>query len=502
MDIKQAKMQLDNAVRAYLSRDEKGRYRIPQRMQRPIIMFGPPGVGKTAIAAQVAEERGINFVSYSITHHTRQSALGLPFITTEEFDGNEQRISDYTMSEIIASVHRSIKQSGCLEGILFLDEVNCASETLAPAMLQFLQFKTFGMHVLPQGWVIVCAGNPPEYNRSAREFDPATLDRVKRINVQPDVSVWLEYATTHGVHPAITTYLEAKPNAFYMVQADVNGARLVTARGWEDLSRIIQAYEDEDIAVDVDLVSQYIQEDQTAREFFAYYDLFCKYRDDYKVSHILRGQASNELIERASAAPFSERVALVGLLIDSILSGVHDIYIRDEAFDVVRSNLLDACNAQDESVASVIERRLATANASLARLAGTTERRELVVQERAFLLQHIASALAGAESSVGVMEDVAKEAFNSLVDSHQASTREAMNAIDHAFEFLDAAFGEKSEEALMMIAKLSADPELVRAVAAYGSEQYVQHNKDLLLDERKVDLLRQIDSLDKESEGE
>ncbi len=82
MDIKEASEQVKGAVRAYLSKDGRGLYRIPFRMQRPIIMMGPPGVGKTAVVRQVADELGVNFVSYSITHHTRQSALGLPFITT------------------------------------------------------------------------------------------------------------------------------------------------------------------------------------------------------------------------------------------------------------------------------------------------------------------------------------------------------------------------------------------------------------------------------------
>ncbi|MEE1275222.1 MAG: MoxR family ATPase, partial [Olegusella sp.] len=194
MNIREATDQIEGAVRAYLSRDEHGIYRIPSRMQRPIIMMGPPGVGKTAIAAQIADELGINFVSYSITHHTRQSALGLPYIATAEFGGREYRVSRYTMSEIIAAVWDTIEATGVREGILFLDEVNCASETLMPSMLQFLQYKTFGQHRLPEGWVIVCAGNPPEYNRAAREFDPAMMDRLKRIDVEPDLDVWQDYA--------------------------------------------------------------------------------------------------------------------------------------------------------------------------------------------------------------------------------------------------------------------------------------------------------------------
>ena len=59
------------------------------------------------------------------------------------------------MSEIVASVYDRICDTGLKEGILFIDEINCVSETLAPAMLQFLQCKTFGTHKIPEGWIIV-----------------------------------------------------------------------------------------------------------------------------------------------------------------------------------------------------------------------------------------------------------------------------------------------------------------------------------------------------------
>ena len=121
-----------------------------------------------------------------MTHHTRQSALGLPFIDHREFGEREYEVSEYTMSEIISSIYEVMRASGLREGILFLDEINCVSETLAPSMLQFLQYKVFGRHAVPEGWVIVTAGNPPEYNKSVREFDVVTLDRLKIMEVEAD----------------------------------------------------------------------------------------------------------------------------------------------------------------------------------------------------------------------------------------------------------------------------------------------------------------------------
>ena len=170
MDIKRAKQEIKDAVEAYLLKDTFGEYRIPAIRQRPILLMGPPGIGKTQVMEQIAKEMKIGLVSYTITHHTRQSAVGLPFIREKEYGGRTYSVTEYTMSEIIASVYDKMEQTGNQEGILFLDEINCVSETLAPAMLQFLQGKTFGTHKLPDGWIIVAAGNPPEYNKSVRSL--------------------------------------------------------------------------------------------------------------------------------------------------------------------------------------------------------------------------------------------------------------------------------------------------------------------------------------------
>lgn len=167
-----------------------GEYKIPRIRQRPALLIGPPGIGKTQIMEQIARECQIGLVSYTITHHTRQSAVGLPFIRERTFQGKTYSVTEYTMSEIIASVYETMERTGVLEGILFIDEINCVSETLAPTMLQFLQCKTFGNQAVPQGWLIVAAGNPPEYNKSVREFDMVTLDRVRYLSVEADYGVW------------------------------------------------------------------------------------------------------------------------------------------------------------------------------------------------------------------------------------------------------------------------------------------------------------------------
>ena len=194
MNIKRAKEEIEHTVKAYLAKDALGEYAIPAIRQRPILLMGPPGIGKTQIMEQAARECGVALVAYTITHHTRQSAVGLPFIRQRHYGGKDVSVTEYTMSEIIASVYAKMEATGLKEGILFIDEINCVSETLAPTMLQFLQCKTFGNQAVPAGWVIVAAGNPPEYNKSVRDFDIVTLDRVRRMDIEPDLPVWKDYA--------------------------------------------------------------------------------------------------------------------------------------------------------------------------------------------------------------------------------------------------------------------------------------------------------------------
>ena len=204
MNIKRAKEEIKDTIAAYLLKDDCGEYMIPSIRQRPVLLIGPPGVGKTQIMEQIARECELGLVAYTITHHTRQSAVGLPFIEHKVYGGKEYAVTEYTMSEIVASVYDRIRDTGLKEGILFIDEINCVSETLAPAMLQFLQCKTFGSHKVPEGWIIAAAGNPPEYNKSVREFDVVTLDRIKKITVEPDFKVWKEYAYRQNIHPGHT----------------------------------------------------------------------------------------------------------------------------------------------------------------------------------------------------------------------------------------------------------------------------------------------------------
>ncbi len=500
MNIKQAKEHIKNSVQLYLKKDEYGEYRIPVVRQRPIFLLGSPGIGKTAIMEQIAQELGIALVSYSMTHHTRQSALGLPFITHKNYKGFEFDISEYTMSEIIASVYEVMEQSGIEEGILFLDEINCVSETLAPSMLQFLQYKVFGRHRVPDGWVIVTAGNPPEYNKSVREFDVVTMDRMKLVEVEADYATWKEYALRQGIHSAVTTYLDMKKNDFYRVETTVGGKSYVTARGWEDLSAMMLLCEEEKLAVDETLVAQYLQNDKIVKEFTAYYELYNKYKREYKVEEILAGQYSAQVVERARIAKFDERLSLLGMLLDKLESEMKEnLEKSDYLADLMK--VLKAVRALHEkqgSVQQLLERQIANREKMIesmtnaGTLAGEDKRRHRAVIR---FLEKAGKKLRmeGAEDRAAF--DLLKAEFDAQVAAMKRENSRIQARLHHLFAFSEKAFMD-GNEVLVLVTELTVNVYSARFIGQYGSEDYYRHNEDLMLHERQDEIMKVIEELE------
>jgi hypothetical protein len=502
MNIKEAKEQIKNAMSAYFTRDEFGNYMIPIERQRPIFLMGAPGIGKTAIMEQVAQELGVALVSYSMTHHTRQSALGLPFIIRKDYGGVEYDISEYTMSEIIASVYESMEKTGLKQGILFLDEINCVSETLAPSMLQFLQFKIFGRHRVPDGWIVVTAGNPPEYNKSVREFDVVTLDRLKRMDIEPDFEAWKDYAYRIGVHPAIMTYLEIKKGDFYLVETTVDGKRFVTARGWVDLSQMIQLYERHGFPVNEKLVIQYLQEEKIAKNFAIYYDLFNKYKADYQVDTILAGKANDEIKTRARSAKFDERISLLGLLLDSVSLEMREVVEKERALTELMKELqiaLGKMMVKGANPISIMEKQIDALQKKV-----TTGRQNNTLSPEAIRSGNIVIDRLQKQKEIllNSREDLdgkyayqlLKKDFDGQSSELAKDAKKAGSSLSNVFEFVEEVFGE-GQEVLILVTELTSNTQTARFISRFGSDAYFRHNKELLFYERQKELILEIENL-------
>ena len=487
MDIKRAKQEIKDSIEAYLAKDEFGEYLIPAIRQRPILLMGAPGIGKTQIMEQIARECKVGLVSYTITHHTRQSAVGLPFIKEKTFGQETFSVTEYTMSEIIASVYEKMEKTGLKEGILFIDEINCVSETLAPMMLQFLQGKTFGNQKVPEGWVIVTAGNPPEYNKSVREFDVVTLDRIKRIDVQPDFEVWKEYAYEQGIHPAVISYLELRRKNFYRMENTVDGRIFATARGWEDLSRLIQVYETLDKEVDREVVYQYIQHPIIAKDFAAYLALYNKYKTDYAVEDLLQGKWTHITLGKIRNASLDEHLSIVSLLNGKLSQLFADCYFMDAYVTKLygymteyRDNLPEMTL---ESIYKKAENDFQTAKKS-----------ELLTKNEEKVFIRTVNFFENEISEKDTYEQT-KIAFTAEADSLETQIEYTSQMLQNVFDFMEAAFGD-SQEMVAFITELNANYYSLWFIRENGSDQYYRHNKGLLFDNRQKQILGQMEELE------
>ena len=506
MNINQAKNYIKNDVSLYLLKDEWGEYRIPVVRQRPIFLLGAPGIGKTAIMEQIAAELGIALVSYSMTHHTRQSALGLPFIKHESYEGLEYDISEYTMSEIIASIYSVMRESGVKEGILFLDEINCVSETLAPSMLQFLQYKVFGKHKVPDGWVIVTAGNPPEYNKSVREFDVVTMDRLKVLPVEADYDTWKRYAKEHNVRSEVTSFLEIHKDYFYHMEMTTRGRSYVTARGWEDLSTILGLYNEKNLPVDETLVGQYIRNDKIVKEFTAYYDLYNKYKRDYRLEDILNGNPPETAFTRSKKAGFDERLSVLGMLMDRLVSEISDVMEKtDYLAELLKLLKQLKVNTEKYGTASEViaflEKCSEAERAKMEKLAKANslsdkEKRKLrrITDQLNKMVKDIVAD--GSEiKEPGEAFGIVKKNYDSAVANVKADVQRTKERMHNLFSYVKKAF-EEGNEMLLLVTELTVNENSSRFIAQFGSEDYTKASETLMLAERQDAIKREILELD------
>ncbi len=514
MNIRDAKQEIIHTIRTYTAKNEWGAYAIPALRQRPLLLIGPPGIGKTAVMEQAASECGVGFVSYTMTHHTRQSAIGLPFIERRIFDGREYAVTEYTMSEIIASVFSCIEESGCREGLLFLDEINCVSETLAPAMLQFLQTKTFGNHRLPDGWILAAAGNPPEYNKSVREFDIATLDRLKYIEVEADYDAWRPYALEMNIHGAILSYLDTHRDSFYLLKQSYSNRSFATARGWEDLSCLLLQYEAQDFPVTPALIAQYLHSEDLAQDFAGYYHLFLSRKKTIPVPAMMDGEetAAASCSGILSGNEFDAKLHLVHLMLSCFggmlqkwdadqeqlnrLSGLFDRlerYRKQQHIEKRLTAIPDFLKKEQEILTVRKEHGLSSEQELQKMQHSLYELRSLGYEYRAAISEnspHMSSSYPENEKDSGTVPDLPCESI--LLERRNSQESEATfltQKLERCIALLAASDGA---EFTVFLSSLSQNPLFASFLRRYPSELYERYQKKLDFTTRESELKKKL----------
>ena len=258
--------------------------------------------------------------------------------------------------------------------------------------------------------------------------------------------------------------------------------------------------EEEKLAVDETLVAQYLHNDKIVKEFTAYYELYNKYKREYKVEEILAGTNSAQVVERARIAKFDERLSLLGMLLDKLESEMKEnLEKSDYLADLMKVlKAVRTLHEKNGTVQELLERQIANRAKLIASmtnagtLAGEDKRRHRAV------IHFLESAgkklrLEGAEDRAAFA--ILKSEFDAQVAAMKRENSRIQARLHHLFAFSEKAFMD-GNEVLVLVTELTVNVYSARFIGQYGSEDYYRHNEDLMLHERQDDIMKVIEELE------
>ena len=199
-------------------------------------IHGVPGIGKSAIVKQIADERNIQFIDLRLSQHEASDIKGIPY------PDPENNVCKWLPPEFLP--FKTTKKFHGTKGILFLDEINRAQPDVLQTVFQLVLDRRVGELELIDEWHIVAAGNlGDEDGTDVIDLDPALNNRFIHLWMEPDLNSWLDWAKKNKIHSDIIGFIKSKPSYLYSVQKSKNSEEqfLVTPRSWEKFSRLIEA---------------------------------------------------------------------------------------------------------------------------------------------------------------------------------------------------------------------------------------------------------------------
>ena len=486
--INEAKKEIKNSISVYMMKDEGGSYIIPENKKNPFYVIGAPGIGKTEMASQIAAELGIGFMATSLSHHTRNSVLGLPFIT--DFNGNKS--TEYTISDILLQVMKKCKD-GQTEGILLIDEFASMSEALVAPMLAFLQNKCIGNHYLPEGWVIILCSNPPEYNETARVFGPAVIDRVRIMNVKYSREDFLIYAKESGMHPIVVDYVKNNDKNVYVCNSSDDESEIVTTRGWENLSQCLYGYERLEMDISDNLIYQFIKSESIARDFYNYYMLCTSAIKAGDVRNIIQGMDIEKNVSKMKKIEFNKKMQTADVIVNQLASEVKPAvevskltdYLK-EWIDTWKSELtkdnvcMDMLINGGNYMENVIKSRLGmtTLGFGIQNYPEVLRKREYDYHEEQ-MLKKILQMLNDKKKEKGVMNadnimvvDIMQQYYDLIVNKTENELEKQNKKISNVFNYLNKVNDVHMKE--YFVKKLNLNDELLYILSKVYNKEYTE----------------------------
>ncbi|MCD7835447.1 MAG: ATPase, partial [Lachnospiraceae bacterium] len=258
-------------------------------------------------------------------------------------------------------------------------------------------------------------------------------------------------------------------------------------------------YEEEGLTVEESLIEQYIRNDRVVKEFTAYYDLYNKYKKDYHIEAILKGNASPQNVQRAKDAAFDERLSLLGMLLDRLQTDIGEIMEKAEYLTGLRPLLKGIKEASAKGDVLKTASQLSMQAEGQQRLidskraAGALSEAEGRKHKRIIAFLDECSAKLNLSAGAGEVDSFAiiKAGYDEEVLRLKAGVEETGAELHSLFVFAEQAFGA-GNEMLILMTELTVNSQSAQFIAVFGSEDYKKHNSELMLSERSEDIKAQI----------
>jgi hypothetical protein len=262
-------------------------------------------------------------------------------------------------------------------------------------------------------------------------------------------------------------------------------------------------YEEDGLSVDETLIGQYIRSENIVKEFAAYYDLYNKYKNDYKVDEILSGNISELAVARAVNAGFDERLSLLGMLLDKVQSGMKDCVATSDYLSELMAPL-KACKTSGKGILEMLSLQSEARDKIMENKerANALSKSEKLIHKRIkrFLdegaKELVTNGLAGGSATDQAKAfEYVKSKFDGEVGELKISVANVGAKLHNLFEFAAKAF-EDGNEMLILVTELTVSKSSSRFISMYGSEDYHKYNKLLMITERQQDMKESIRELD------
>lgn len=221
--------EIKGIIKKLYSLSEKGEY-------LALMIWGKMGIGKSQIVKQIAGELDIDFIDLRLSLLNPVDLMGLPVV-----DKVKQK-ANWLPPAFLPNGNNKEK------GILFLDEINLAPQSVMNAGYQLILDRKLGNYKLPEGWLIIAAGNRAEDTFNTTKMPPPLANRFIHLTLEPDFDEWRQWAVKNGISEQVVTFLSKMPQHFFKAPT-VAEKTFPSPRSWEFASKLHEIGESVDSAV-------------------------------------------------------------------------------------------------------------------------------------------------------------------------------------------------------------------------------------------------------------